>query len=80
MAFSAAQDQKIQQWIKAKFPQGMRCPMCGQTKLSILPDLYADNLIGTQETTLGGGVLVVTALCGNCSHVVSFAAKPMGLA
>ena len=68
----------VQMWIRQKFPSGLRCPLCGSIKWNIAP--LAEVMLRPElgKAYLGKALPVSPLTCGNCAHVVSFAAITMG--
>ena len=54
------------------------CPVCQGKSFAIESIAIAPMLEGG-GIALGGGVPVLLVVCGTCAHVLSFAAKPLGL-
>ena len=69
----------VRAWLDAKGIKG--CGLCGAEELQVSKDLYAVVCINrtTGSPDLKRGSRVVRIRCGNCSHLMLFHARQMGL-
>ena len=70
MALTPEQQQKLEQWMKARNVHPV-CPMCQQSKWQTIGLVY---LPGASPSA------AVEIRCGNCGYVLLFSAQMMGLA
>jgi hypothetical protein len=76
----AEQQQKLQAWMRAKFPTGLTCPACRRSNWQALPLVVVPNYTSGGFSLGGPTVPMVPLACNNCAHIMLFAAVPLGLA
>lgn len=72
---------KIVRHLNEKVPN-LQCPVCGHRHFELLDELTSINTQGDNPNVIHiGGRYVPAALiiCKNCSHILQFAAIPIGL-
>lgn len=80
MALTDEQKQKVVDWIDAKFPKGLTCPLCQSLDWLVSNDIVVPpvwQLHGIDLTK--PSVPVVPFSCKNCGHVEFFDAIAIGL-
>lgn len=76
MPLDNSQQSKATTWLQRHNP---RCPVCGGNGFS-LGEIVAPPVMQGGGINIGGpSVPVLQVVCGNCAHVLHFAAVPMGL-
>lgn len=80
MTLSATDEQRVRAYLKDAGVTD-RCPACGTEDLWLIGDVIAVVLPspGSAIQSLSG-LAMVPRTCQSCTHVMLFAAKPMGLA
>src|SRR4051812_37925520 len=68
----------IHKHVAEKFTRS--CPACGNRNFSLADRLYAPPAMGRGRRVDGSDRFPIVLLtCTNCSHVMSFGARPLGL-
>ena len=73
MPLSHEQVHKLEQWLDSK-GVNRSCPMCGGGEWQM-----GEIVSGTGVQDQGNVLPMVQVVCGNCGHVMLFAAMPIGL-
>ena len=79
MALELDQQAKLDSWLASK-PGLRRCFACGEQSNWVAGDVVASPVMKPSGMHIGGQVTpVVQVICGNCAHVMLFAAEQMGI-
>jgi len=73
MALSHEQAHKLQQWMDSR-GVNRNCPMCGSGEWET-----GEIISGTSVDNPDNVLPMAQLVCGNCGHVMLFAAMPIGL-
>ena len=79
MPLDQNQINKVNAWMNSHGVNN-NCPACGRANMWQIGDVVAPPVMIGNNINLGGpSVPMVQVLCGNCAHVMLFAAVPIGL-
>lgn len=79
MSWSADDTMMIQDWIKQKFPSGLKCPACGGALITpIAPGAIVGLDAKGRPDTNAAPFYVFSFLCENCAYVLSFSIDKIG--